>query len=62
MNKINIDQNKCIGCGSCEFNCPDVFEVKDGKAHVKQEANLEKNSACIKSAIEGCPVAAIEEE
>ena len=32
---IKIDQDKCIGCGACVGMCPEVFELKDGKAHVK---------------------------
>ncbi|MFA6437339.1 MAG: ferredoxin [Candidatus Paceibacterota bacterium] len=60
--KINIDKEKCIGCGSCEFNCPDVFEIKDGKANIKEKVDFEKNKDCIESAIQNCPVVAIEEE
>jgi len=60
--KIKIDQNKCIGCGSCEFNCPEVFEMKDGKSTLKTKADLEKNKECIDQAIENCPVAAITKE
>jgi len=59
--KLHIDNKKCIGCGSCEFNCPDVFEMKDGKASVKEKTDFEKNKDCIESAIKNCPVVAIEE-
>jgi ferredoxin len=60
--KLHIDKGRCIGCGSCEFNCPDIFEMKDGKVNVKEKANFEKNKDCIESAIQNCPVVAIEEE
>ncbi len=48
-----VDQNKCIGCGACVASCPNGFELKDGKAHVKAEV------PCSKEAISVCPVDAI---
>ncbi len=31
--KIDVNQNKCIGCGDCMDACPvEVYEVKKGKA------------------------------
>lgn len=60
MPKVN--QDKCIGCGYCTSVCPDVFELgNNGKSQVKEDANAEKNKSCIKEAMEGCPVGAIEE-
>lgn len=56
---VKIDQNKCIGCGMCALTCPKVFEIKDGKAHVKSEANIEENKEKIKEMIDSCPVDAI---
>jgi len=53
---IKIDKEKCIGCGSCESVCPEVFKMEDDmKAHVKAQKNL----PCVKEAIEICPVNAI---
>tara|TARA_Y100000310_G_scaffold306787_1_gene348257 strand:- start:20579 stop:20749 length:171 start_codon:yes stop_codon:yes gene_type:complete len=54
---VKINQETCIGCGSCEAVCPDVFEMADGKAHVKPGSDSSK--PCVKEAIEGCPVDAI---
>lgn len=45
----------CIGCGSCALTCPEVFEMKGGKARVKAQKKL----PCVDEAIEGCPVSAI---
>jgi len=55
---VSIDKSKCIGCGSCEATCPEVFEMKDMKAVVKK--GKEKSKApCVKEAIEMCAVQAI---
>jgi ferredoxin len=53
-----VDKKKCLGCGACATLCPEVFGIgDDGKAKVKSE----RNSPCVKDAIEGCPVDAISE-
>lgn len=52
---VKVDENKCIGCGTCASVCPEVFEMKDNKAHVKAQ----KDDDCVKEAIESCPVDAI---
>lgn len=52
---IKVDEKKCIGCGSCEAICPEIFKMNKGKAEVKSQ----KNPPCLKEAIESCPVEAI---
>ncbi|NOZ81914.1 MAG: ferredoxin [Candidatus Micrarchaeota archaeon] len=53
---VSVDQEACIGCGSCVAICPDVFELgDDGKARVKSQDEPE----CVDEAIEACPVSAI---
>ena len=53
---VKIDKEKCIGCGTCSMLCPEIFEIgEEGKAKIKSE----KDSPCIKEAIENCPVEAI---
>jgi len=32
--KPTVDQELCIGCGTCQELCPEVFEVQDDKAQV----------------------------
>ena len=57
-----VDENLCIGCGTCEEICPDVFEVgDDGFSHVialDPPAACEK-AGCCEEAAEECPVDAI---
>lgn len=61
---IKIDQEKCIGCGSCTAVCPELFELagEDNKAQVKKktEGQSGMNDKCAQEAAEICPVQAIE--
>ncbi len=55
---VNINKEKCIGCGLCVSICEEVFSMDtDGKAKVKAQKKL----PCIKNAIESCPTEAISE-
>jgi len=57
--KADVDEDMCIGSGKCEATCPDVFEVTNGKSHVKTNPVPEDQEECVREAIEGCPVSAI---
>ena len=55
---VSIDEEKCIGCGACAATRDEVFEMGDDmKAHVKSGAKT--SLPCVKEAIDGCPVDAI---
>jgi ferredoxin len=57
-----VVNDTCIGCGTCEGICEDVFKIedKDGKMiAVVQEADYEKNKEKIDEAISACPVQSI---
>lgn len=58
--KVN---ESCLGCGTCEAICPNVFKVQevDGKMMATvQEADYEAEKDKIDEAIGACPVQAIE--
>lgn len=54
--KVKVDKETCTGCGSCEAVCEEVFEMKDGKAEIKEK---DTDKECAKEAAEVCPVDAI---
>lgn len=57
MKKVTIEPG-CISCGSCEFTCPAVFEVKD-RSYVKQDVPLAEHADGIRLAAQRCPVQVI---
>lgn len=48
----------CIACHSCEFICPEIFEVTS-KSSIKTNADLEKYKDLIIKAAQKCPVQVI---
>jgi ferredoxin len=57
MAKVVVDAATCVGCGLCEQNCPEVFQMKDdGLAHVKAQSCSVHN---LKEVADQCPVSAI---
>ncbi len=58
--KITVDENICIGCGTCEVMCPDCFAVEDGVSKVKKADGCE--SCNVKEVADACPVKAISVE
>jgi len=57
MAKISVDEEKCIGCGTCASVCSDSFELDGGKAKPKK-AEVDELT-CEKKAESSCPVGAI---
>ena len=54
--KIEVDKEKCIGCGACAATC-DNFEMEEGKAVAKQSKVEE--IGCNQEGADVCPVDAI---
>ena len=59
MTKINLDQNKCIGCNTCVLMDPETFEMDTNIYKAKVKKQPETITDAVKSAIEACPVGAI---
>ena len=57
--KVSIDAELCTGCGACADDVPDMFEMGDEIAEVKQPdvpADMEES---VSQAAEDCPAEAI---
>ena len=59
MSKAKVNAETCIGCGTCESLCPNVFKMEDGKSKVVAEDCGDCNC---QEAIDSCPVSAISAE
>jgi ferredoxin len=56
--RIEIDRERCMGSGNCEFWAPGVFKVgDDGVAVVLDPAGAPEDRIVL--AAEGCPTSAI---
>jgi ferredoxin len=47
---LKLDNNLCTGCGLCATVCPhEVFEIKNGKAHLIDKNNCMECGACARN-------------
>jgi ferredoxin len=53
--RVVLDEDCCVGCGSCAELCPDVFQMdEEGEvAHVSLPEGGDEE--CIEEAIAACP-------
>lgn len=61
--KVVVNRDNCIGCGGCEFTCPEVFQLDDeglSKVICEDFSNIEEEK--LTEAIETCPTSAISKE
>lgn len=57
---IKVDQDKCIGCGSCVGICDTVFDYnEEGLATVINDSIDDETLEDVKDAAENCPTEAI---
>ncbi|MDZ7642464.1 MAG: ferredoxin [Desulfurivibrio sp.] len=59
MKKVHIDEDECIGCGSCEDICPEVFKLDNDSEKAKVIKPEGGPAELIEEAINTCPVACI---
>ena len=68
MYEIEVDQSTCIGCGTCQAVCSNVFELNDeNKSQIVDEYRTDESNkgavtediSCVKDAEDRCPVNAI---
>jgi ferredoxin len=57
--KVLVDQERCIGCGTCIHLCPEVFKWDDDKAVTYKDPVPEDVQDLCREASEVCPVEAI---
>ena len=61
--KVVVERDNCIGCGFCEGNCPEVFQLDDeGISSVICDNCDNVDKAKVKETAEGCPTSAIKVE
>ena len=63
MEKIEVNKERCLGCGMCVGSVPEVFEFDDdGLAKANNDNITEENKNEVEEAINSCPVSAIEKK
>jgi ferredoxin len=56
---VYIDEDECIGCGTCEELCPEVFELNEATDKAEVVKSQGGPEDCIEEAISSCPVSCI---
>lgn len=56
MAKVTVNEDLCIGCGTCESLCPNVFRIEGGKSKVIAE---DCGDCDCQETVDSCPVNAI---
>jgi ferredoxin len=56
MSKPIVNEELCIGCGTCEALCPKIFKIEDGKSKVIAE---DCGDCDCGEVVSSCPVNAI---
>ena len=53
--KVILDEECCIGCGSCAELCPEVFQMDEVSEKARVILPEGGSEECIQEAIETCP-------
>jgi ferredoxin len=57
--RVIVDEDACVGDGSCAELCPEVFEMQGDLALVRVDKVPEEAEERCREAAEACPVEAI---
>ena len=57
--KVTVDPDICVGCEMCVDSCPELFEMQDDIAIVKEEVVPENLQEACRDAAKECAVEAI---
>jgi ferredoxin len=57
--KVRVDEDACVGDGSCVSICPEIFEMEGDVAKAKMTDVPENLQASCREAADVCPVEAI---
>ena len=57
--RIRLNTKRCIGCGLCEENLPDVFAMGDFTARLREDLIVAACSQDLVAVARDCPVNAI---
>ena len=60
--RVVVDAELCTACGLCADICPEVFELEDDYAVVKEDLVPDPHMLTAQEAADGCPVEAISVE
>ncbi len=60
--KVRVDEDACVGDGTCVEVCPEIFEMHGDVAITKMEEIPEELEDSCKEAADSCPVEAISVE
>ncbi len=57
--RVRVDEEACVGDGTCAEICPEIFEMRGDLAAVKMNDVPEEFEERCREAVESCPVEAI---
>jgi ferredoxin len=57
--RVFINEEECIGCGTCSELCPEVFQMNEEKEKAEVIEPEGGPMECINDAMESCPVSCI---
>ncbi len=56
---VRVDEENCVGDGSCVDICPEIFEMREDVAVTKMDDVPPELEESCREAAEGCPAEAI---